>query len=90
MLLRAAPWPNLNSTNERWYDISSDRLGRVGRTPLGQAQDDVEHLQGVDHAQHEYDADHGPQVGPGDVPERLPTGRAIKRTRLVELLRDVL
>ena len=20
MLLRAAPWPNLNSTNERWYD----------------------------------------------------------------------
>ncbi len=23
MLLRAAPWPNLNSTNERWYDITA-------------------------------------------------------------------
>ena len=23
MLLSAAPWPNLNSTNERWYDCSA-------------------------------------------------------------------
>ena len=70
--------------------LGRDRLRRVRRAAAGEAEDDVDHLERVHHAEHEHDVDRRPQQRPGDVAECLPAGCAVQRRGLIEIPRDVL
>jgi hypothetical protein len=58
--------------------LRRDGLGGIGGPTVGEAQDDVQHLERVDDAEHQNHAHHWPQHGPRDVPEGLPPGGAVQ------------
>ena len=65
--------------------LRGDRLGGVGGAAVGEPEDDVEHLDRVDDAEHQHDVHHRPQQRPRHVPEGAPAGGAVQGRRLVKL-----
>ena len=48
------------------------------RATAGQAKDQVEHLEGVDHSEHQRHIDNRSQQGPRDVTKPAPASRPVK------------
>src|SRR3984893_6022532 len=71
-------------------DVKHERRGIDSRSSKRQDVDLVKDLKRADERQHQAKEQRRREQGNGDMPEALPTRRAIDRGRFVEMLRDIL
>src|SRR5579871_1583759 len=82
----AAPGPKI--AEGLLVDIETHRLGDVGGTASGHDVNDVEDFEGIDHSQHDRDAERAQDLRKRDLPELAPGPGPVDGGGLIELRRD--